>query len=352
MSLDINAIPNPPGSPIEKILSDTVWENIEPHVRSALSENPTKDEILRAFSYYDRVLADYIQRHEDALTYWANIHTHDALAEGGGSEFPQNGLLAIRDTMKAVENPTAGGTLTWNPKASPPLSCSSGMAERITDDEVWTHGANGTQVYNSSTDTWDTRAPHPISNRQVAAVGYANGKVYLAGGSSEDGTVIHDDLYVYDVATDVWSALAPLPEATHQAAGVVVEGSFYMVGGATSGTTARSTLYRYRIDTDAWSTEATMPAASRVGGATPIPGGFLFMGINTADCFFFNTTSRAWIILAGRTSTTGMTYVDQFEGVPFQLAYGSAFLQYDVDADTWTSRTSPSMDSRTILVNY
>lgn len=111
---DMWALPNPPGSPVEKIPYDVYLENIEPHLASILSENPTKEEILRAFTFYNESLLRYFSRYDTTFKYWANIHTHVSF---GGALAPPGDFWAwywwASDPAWEIENEDVLGTTGW-----------------------------------------------------------------------------------------------------------------------------------------------------------------------------------------------------------------------------------------------
>lgn len=127
---DMWALPNPEGSPIEKINYDVYLENIDPELRSLISDNPTKEEILRAFAYYHQNLLNYFNRHDDTFKYWANIHTHGSFGPGGGTVLPSPYLAwldGIYDTnawgWTPLGYPTSHGR-AWSPdKTKQAIAC-------------------------------------------------------------------------------------------------------------------------------------------------------------------------------------------------------------------------------------
>ncbi len=98
------------------------------------------------------------------------------------------------------------------------------------------HRAVGTnEVYDPSTNTWETRSPMPTA-RNHAAAGMVNSKIYVIGGRVGNGFITRasntDIVEVYDPTADQWGALlAPMPTPRSAVAWGVHRGKIYVVGG-------------------------------------------------------------------------------------------------------------------------
>jgi N-acetylneuraminic acid mutarotase len=85
--------------------------------------------------------------------------------------------------------------------------------------------------------------------------------VYLAGGWTDE--VSQDELYRLSPGAHRWRSLARLPSATGAPGGTILDGKFYVVGGATADTGGKASadLQIYDIRTGRWSRGPNMPTA-------------------------------------------------------------------------------------------
>jgi len=150
-------LPNPPNSPIEKIPEDFLIDNVRPELLNILSDNPTKDEILRAFAFYDDALNLYIQRHEREFKYWANTHTHGGFAGGGGpAEFSGSWLLGLSAMTTAITPKSDTGAFDdWGTMNTPDGTAvpRSLYWDPNTDKFLW---GTGTKLWGASAESFET----------------------------------------------------------------------------------------------------------------------------------------------------------------------------------------------------
>jgi N-acetylneuraminic acid mutarotase len=124
-----------------------------------------------------------------------------------------------------------------------------------TSHDIYT-GANLTavnEVYNTATDTWETKAPMPTATWGIPA-NAINGKIYVIDWGGK--------VYVYDIAADSWSTKSTTP--TPSAAGfsghvsAVVNGKIHIIGGLS--TSLDSNLHQvYDPVTDNWTYVSSPP---------------------------------------------------------------------------------------------
>jgi N-acetylneuraminic acid mutarotase len=129
---------------------------------------------------------------------------------------------------------------TWDTTGTPMPTAREAMATGVIAGKLYVAGGtinNGTQtnvleVYDPSNDSWATLASMPV-NRSHFAAGVIGGKLYLAGGGA--GGVYTNELLIYDPAGDSWGYGTPLPGPCNAAAGGVINNKLYVAGGATRG---------------------------------------------------------------------------------------------------------------------
>ena len=115
----------------------------------------------------------------------------------------------------------------------------SGFAVAVYNDKIYciggtigTIGGNNeyvgnNEVYDPSTDTWQTEASMPTPRADLSA-NVVNGKIYLIGGmeySSKSPYYVETNITeVYDPSTNTWSTAASMPLAVYGYASAVING--------------------------------------------------------------------------------------------------------------------------------
>jgi N-acetylneuraminic acid mutarotase len=176
----------------------------------------------------------------------------------GFSGKPTGGVVGTKEEYDPATN-------TWTFK-TPMLTPRTGFAiasykNKIyciggaTSHDIYT-GANLTavnEVYNTATDTWETKAPMPTATWGIPA-NAINGKIYVIDWGGK--------VYVYDIAADSWSTKSTTP--TPSAAGfsghvsAVVNGKIHIIGGLS--TSLDSNLHQvYDPVTDNWTYVSSPP---------------------------------------------------------------------------------------------
>ncbi len=161
---------------------------------------------------------------------------------------------------------------TWTEKTPPPTQ-RSGVSVGVVNGILYAVGGsffnNGStnyisvvEAYDPVTDSWTTKASL-LTPRVGAAVGMANGMIYVVGGSNGSGVL--PTLEAYDPVSNTWGAKPPMPTARTSLGVGVVNGILYAVGGS-DGTNALTTTEAYDPVTDTWKTQAAMPAGTIASG--------------------------------------------------------------------------------------
>ena len=151
----------------------------------------------------------------------------------------------------------------------------SGFAIAVYDNLIYCIGGavgnnqyvGNNEVYNPSTDTWQTKASMPTPRADLSAC-VVNGKIYLIGGqvySSISPYYVETDANeVYDPTTNTWSTAAPIPSAVYGYGSAVINGKIYIVGGSKSpGTVGTNSFVNsnqvYDPQANSWSLGADLP---------------------------------------------------------------------------------------------
>jgi N-acetylneuraminic acid mutarotase len=152
------------------------------------------------------------------------------------------------------------------------------------------------QVYDPAANVWATKAPMPTA-RFDAAEGAIGGRFYVVGGAPCDhlGCPPFATLEVYDPATDTWTTKAPMPTARLRAGAAVINGKLYVAGGSTdqSSGIGSAALEVYDPASDTWVTKAPMPNGRMKIGVGELDG-ILYAVSGWADQFNLVSTVEAY----------------------------------------------------------
>jgi N-acetylneuraminic acid mutarotase len=116
------------------------------------------------------------------------------------------------------------------------------------------------EEYNPETDTWKTKAPMPTPRDYFAIAAYQN-KIYCIGGAvgyTVDqwgfwSYVTSGVTEVYDTVTDTWETKTPMPDVGMQIQAHVVDGRIYVMDWSSG------RVYVYDPQNDSWTSKTRMP---------------------------------------------------------------------------------------------
>jgi hypothetical protein len=101
------------------------------------------------------------------------------------------------------------------------------------------------EAYDTSTNTWTTKAPMPTA-RMGLAVGVVNNILYAVGGYQTSPVLRHlDTVQAYDPATNTWTTKPPMPTPRAGLAVGVVNNVLYAVGGGEDTRVSLATVEAY-----------------------------------------------------------------------------------------------------------
>jgi hypothetical protein len=227
---------------------------------------PKSDFDYKAIAVNDKIYVFYVDRaimYDPSRGNYSYIksnpaqRTDYAIAAVGNRIYLMGGLI-FPSTKTNINQEYDTQTDKWIPKTGFPQSIDYITANTV-GGKIYVIGAGSTpvQVYNPSTDSWETKNP-PSYNLQKFISCVIEDKIYIV---SNDG-----DLYIYNTKTDSWSIGAKKPTALSTSGIAVTTGLYapkqvYVLGGYEVigfGLEAKNYNYAYDPTADYWSTAAPL----------------------------------------------------------------------------------------------
>ncbi len=134
---------------------------------------------------------------------------------------------------------------------------------------------SGVQVYDPTSDSWDTAADMPTARCSHSA-SVLDGLIYAAGGSSEDEII--GALEVYDPASDTWTIAADMLTARDWLATAAVDHKLYAFGGLIWGDRVVHEVEVFDPSTGKWELETRMPDQRWGQGLAVVDGTIYLIG--------------------------------------------------------------------------
>jgi hypothetical protein len=217
------------------------------------------------------------------------------------------------------------------------------------------------EMYDPETDTWTTKAPMPTPRDYFAIAAYKN-KIYCIGGAI-GYTVDQWGFYsyvtsgvneVYDTVTDTWETKAPMPLPGMKIQAHVINGKIYVMDW--------SLVYVYDPENDSWTSKTRMPppypgsspVSAVVGNKIIVTGVFQFAPNydRVQRVVIYDTETDSWsegktgptgVVKGAAGATTGVNapqkiYVlGRLDTAPHPTGINQV---YDPETDTWATATA------------
>jgi N-acetylneuraminic acid mutarotase len=191
-------------------------------------------------------------------------------------------------------------TDTWTRKTDMPEARGylHGSSLPVVDGKIYAIGGGNpasarVDIYDPATDTWSRGADMPTPRLVFARVAF-EGKIYAFGGLAGLGASDYGlkTTEVYDPQTDTWTQAAPMPQGVWEHSVEVVDGMFYVIGGAYN-INAMQILQVYDPQTDTWTNATPKPLNTRGFGTTEVCGKIYALGgwLNSGQ----NPYSNTWV---------------------------------------------------------
>ncbi len=196
----------------------------------------------------------------------------------------------------------------WIKKPNMPTARQN-LAVTTVEDKIYAIGGDWlrdkNEMYDPTTETWQTLAPMPTPRQHIKAAVVDN-KIYIIGGLDEYTQTyqhISTKNEVYDPQTNTWEEKAPIPTPKHNYSTVVYNDKIYIFGGATQiGTNSwshTSTVEVYDPATDTWDTSSSLPTIrfnpgiGLINDKIIVTGGYSG-GIVITSVDVFNPVTEQW----------------------------------------------------------
>ena len=230
------------------------------------------------------------------------------------SGFGDDGLLSFgaASSSLSVMDPAAG---TWTLLASA-ADGREAPGHGIVDGKLYVAGGftgDGTtdpklEIYDIASNTWTTGPSEPAPSWGGGSA-VLDGKLYLIGGCTDSSCDTTGSASVYDAATSTWSQIAPYPASIAWNSCAGIGGKLYCAGGTSSSAENIQSAYVYDPATGAWSGLPDMPvplwgsAYAAANGMLVVSGG-VTSGALTNQSFAYNPLTRTWTALPNANDAT------------------------------------------------
>ena len=201
--------------------------------------------------------------------------------------------------------------------------------------------------------------------RASAAACSLNGKGYIFGGRTQDGTYLND-LWEYTPVTDSWKQITSFPgQARVSAAMIAYNGAIYVGMGFGKGQVYSDSCYlndwwRWNPELNTWDSLASYPQETTVSPILYVVGSRIYAIYGTSGCFtreinYYDTESDSWHTIKDnyRRALSGFGGVgaqcegETFYGLGNNTSNLSQWYKMDLESDQWTRLKSAPGKGRT-----
>jgi hypothetical protein len=251
-------------------------------------------------------------------------------------------LIASCLTGTKPSSATSAAENTWTTKA--PIPQTEGIGGAVAaNGKIYVMSSLFTYEYDPATHNWVEKTPMPTPRTTYGIAAYQN-KIYAIGGSSgwtqETGTIYSDANEVYDPSTDTWETKESMPINRSGIVASVVKGKIYLIGPDSHDV--------YEVATDSWTTKEPMPLPTYRLGSAVVDDKIYVMGWNQTQ--IYDSISDTWTLGVSPPNLVGSSGVCATTGVmaPKRIyviggsvngleAFWSGNTQvYDPVSDSWT----------------
>jgi len=243
----------------------------------------------------------------------------------------------------------------------------SGFGVAVVDGKIYAIGGtngsylNTNEMYDPTTNTWTTKKAMPTARTGHAIAVYQN-KIYVIGGIIGESDPVTSGYTgvneVYDPSTDTWETMEPMPTARGDLCGNAVNEEIYLIEGRKHGEVFP--FYQnpavnevYNPSNDSWSTKTPIPTSTFVYASGVVDNKIYVMGGFSRGYLnqIYNPGTDTWsygkeipiaVFSAAGDATTGELAPKRIYVLGGNLGsnIASDLTQvYDPETDTWTAGT-------------
>ena len=192
------------------------------------------------------------------------------------------------------------------------------------------------EEYDPSTNTWSTKSSLPTPRTGLGVISMPNGKIYAIGGHLDfTGENIEvPNVEVYDPSSDTWNTASSLPSSKSIfSLSINSSGNFYVMGGYSAGS-IMNTVEEYNISNNTWTSKTNFPLPlMQAGAALGVNGKVYLLGGQTTTSAAVNS-NYAGFIPSDNAINLNVPFFKQTDPL-----WG--FQEYD-SADKWSSNPTIS----------
>jgi N-acetylneuraminic acid mutarotase len=235
----------------------------------------------------------------------------------------------------------------------PMSSARASVGVAVVDGKIYAMGgsydSNGVEEYDPATNTWTAKTPMPTP-RIFFGIAVVENKIYVIGGDGgnwDAGETLTNVNEVYDPSTDTWETRTSMPTKRLGLSASVVDGKIYCIGGYFNVNEV------YDPATDSWSTKTQMPtgvnyhASAVVGNKIYIMGGAVGVTLNQiydpeTDTWSSGASLPIGVDQAAAGVTAGDTATERIYVIGGKQNLDAVNLNqvYDPETDTWVAGTA------------
>jgi N-acetylneuraminic acid mutarotase len=268
-------------------------------------------------------------------------------------------LVFLTATCTVIAEPASSDEMkenSWTTKASLPEGVSIVKAA-VVNGKIYAMTGSSNYEYDPATDNWTAKTPMPTPRRNFG-IAACQDKIYVIGG--ENGTYGYVNYLstneVYDPSTDTWETKKPMPTSREWVEANVVNGKIYVISGVTDNYRSVRTPVNEVYDpaTDSWTTKRRAPIAVIKGASAVVDNKIYILGglgdrenLNAISNQIYNTETDKWSLGASVPTPMWYTAAGATTGVmaPKRIyVMGGGFTEvtnvvnvYDPALDNWTS---------------
>jgi N-acetylneuraminic acid mutarotase len=211
--------------------------------------------------------------------------------------------------------PTSVFSQQWQFKASMPTA-RKGMAVAVLDNKIWVIGGrftshaalNVVEVYDPSTNSWDTQVPGLNTARENATAQVWNGMIYVFGG--KDNHLIISSVERFNPTTNSWEDVSNMPTQRYGIASILVDSSIWIIGGTDINGSNYNSIEIFNLQNNNWS---NLPASMNIARGDPMAvmindnihvfGGHYFGPVLSYEKY--DSTTQSWSMVGNMIYSCG-----------------------------------------------